>query len=120
MPEAFRNQPRQPDEQQTIGVVEGRSPWRLAPEHVDLLAKNQISASRRALDWNSPISAPKSNLSSWTIEQQHHPIRTGSPAVWSFRQGHREEPQQLLVISVDFWDRIIPNSRRLWLRRTGK
>ena len=37
----FRNQPRQPDEQQTIGVVEGRSPWRLAPEHVDLLAKNQ-------------------------------------------------------------------------------
>ena len=36
-----RNQPRQPDEQQTIGVVEGRSLWRHAPEHVDLLAKNQ-------------------------------------------------------------------------------
>src|SRR5438445_12364000 len=36
-----RNQPRQPDEQQTIGVIEGRSLWRLAPEHVDLLAKNQ-------------------------------------------------------------------------------
>jgi hypothetical protein len=33
--------PRQPDEQQTIGVIEGRSLWRLAPEHVDLLAKNQ-------------------------------------------------------------------------------
>src|SRR6266540_3869550 len=33
--------PRQPDEQQTIGVVEGRSLWRPAPEHVDLLAKNQ-------------------------------------------------------------------------------
>ena len=32
---------RQPDEQQTIGVIEGRSLWRLAPEHVDLLAKNQ-------------------------------------------------------------------------------
>src|SRR5262245_53845884 len=30
-----------PDKQQTIGVVEGRSLWRLAPEHVDLLAKNQ-------------------------------------------------------------------------------
>jgi len=36
-----RNQPRQPDEQQAIGVIEGRSLWRLAPEHVDLLAKNQ-------------------------------------------------------------------------------
>src|SRR5467141_1353162 len=33
--------PRQPDEQQTIGVVEGRSLWRPAPEHIDLLAKNQ-------------------------------------------------------------------------------
>ena len=35
----------------------------------------------------SPMSAPQSNLRSWTIGQQHHPIRTGSPAVWSFRQG---------------------------------
>ena len=47
----------------------------------------KISASRRALDWNSPMSAPQSNLSSSTIGQQHHPIRTGSPATWSFRQG---------------------------------
>ena len=33
------------------------------------------------------MSAPQSNLSNWTIGQQHHPIRTGSPAIWSFRQG---------------------------------
>jgi hypothetical protein len=33
------------------------------------------------------MSAPQSNLSSSTIGQQHHPIRTGSPATWSFRQG---------------------------------
>src|SRR5258708_13399424 len=50
--------------------------------------RTKISASRRALDWNSPMSAPQSNLSSWTIGQQHRPIRTGSPAIWSFRQGH--------------------------------
>jgi hypothetical protein len=35
------------------------------------------------------MSAPQSNLSSWIIAQQHHPIRTRSPAVRSFRQGHR-------------------------------
>jgi hypothetical protein len=56
------------------GPVEGWSLWRLAPEHVDLVAKNQDSASRRALDRNSPMSAPQSSLSSCTIEQQHHPI----------------------------------------------
>jgi hypothetical protein len=38
------------------------------------------------------MSAPQSNLSSWTIGQQHHPIRTGSPAIWSFRQGQLSEP----------------------------
>ena len=27
--------------------------------------RTKISASRRALDWNSPMSAPQSNLSSW-------------------------------------------------------
>jgi len=42
----------------------------------------------RALGWISPISAPQSNLSRWTIGHQHHPIRPSSPAVWSFRQGH--------------------------------
>jgi hypothetical protein len=31
------------------------------------------------------MSAPQSNLSNWTIGQQHHPIRTGSRAIWSFR-----------------------------------
>jgi hypothetical protein len=36
-----RNQPRQPTEQQAIDVVESRLLWRLAPEHVDLVAKNQ-------------------------------------------------------------------------------
>jgi transposase InsO family protein len=36
-----RNQPRQPNEQQAIDVVESRLLWRLAPEHVDLVAKNQ-------------------------------------------------------------------------------
>jgi hypothetical protein len=51
--------------------------------------RTKISASRRALDWNCPMSAPQSNLSNWTIVQQHHPIRTGSPAVWSFRHGQR-------------------------------
>jgi hypothetical protein len=55
--------------------------------------RTKISASRRALDWNSPMSAPQSNPSSWIIAQQHHPIRTGSPAIWGFRQGQRiEEP----------------------------
>jgi hypothetical protein len=35
------------------------------------------------------MSAPQNNLSSWTIGQQHHPIRTASPAIWSFRQGQQ-------------------------------
>jgi hypothetical protein len=33
------------------------------------------------------MSAPQSSLNSWTIGQQHHPIRTGSPPVWRVRQG---------------------------------
>ena len=66
------------------------------------------------------MSAPQSNLSNWTIVQQHHPIRTVRQLYAVSDTDTREEPQQLLVISVDFWDRIIPNSRRLWLRRTGK
>jgi hypothetical protein len=57
----------------------------------------KISASRRTLDWNSPMSAPQSNLSSWTIGQQHHPIRTGSPAVRSFRQGQGGRPVGLVA-----------------------
>jgi hypothetical protein len=36
-----RNQPAQPNEQQAIDVVEGRSLWRLAPKHVFLVAKYQ-------------------------------------------------------------------------------
>jgi hypothetical protein len=36
-----RNQPRQPNEQHAIDVVEGRFLRRLAPEHIDLMAKNQ-------------------------------------------------------------------------------
>jgi hypothetical protein len=59
--------------------------------------RTKISASGRALDWNSPISAPQSNLSSWTIGQQHHPIRTGSPAVWSFRNGQVMEAGRRIV-----------------------
>jgi hypothetical protein len=49
--------------------------------------KTKISASRRALDWSSPMSAPQNNLSSWTIGQQHHPIRTASPAIMEFSTG---------------------------------
>jgi hypothetical protein len=50
-----------------------------------------FTAAYRKIDIKSgntaPMSAPQSNLSSWTIGQQHHPIRSGSPAIWSFRQG---------------------------------
>ena len=42
------------------------------------MTKTRICASRRALHWNSPMSAPQSNLSSWTIERFRKPqIRTG-------------------------------------------
>ena len=42
------------------------------------MTKIRICASRRALHWNSPMSAPQSNLSSWTIERFRKPqIRTG-------------------------------------------
>src|SRR5712671_7950062 len=60
--------PRQPDEQQTIGVVEGRSLWRPAPEHVDLLAKNQdLRFTPRAGLEQSNERTPQSNPSNWTI-----------------------------------------------------
>jgi hypothetical protein len=39
------NQPRQPDQQQTIGI-EGHSLWRLAPEHVNILAKDEPDVKR--------------------------------------------------------------------------
>ena len=60
--------------------------------------RTKISASRRALDWNSPMSAPQSNLSNWTIVQQHHPICTGSPAVWSFRHGQRVFDTDCIIV----------------------
>jgi hypothetical protein len=41
--------------------------------------RTRISASRRALERNSPMSAPQNNLSSWIIGREHHPIRAGSP-----------------------------------------
>jgi hypothetical protein len=79
------NQSRQPYEQQAIDIVEGYFLWRLAPEHIELMAK-MISASRRVLDRHNPITAAQSNLSTSIIKQEHHPIRVVSPAVSSFRQ----------------------------------
>jgi len=71
--------------------------------------RTKISASRRALDWNSPMSAPQSNLSNWTIVQQHHPIRTGSPAIWSFRQGqHGPSIQGRGHVVADWARRALP------------
>jgi DNA invertase Pin-like site-specific DNA recombinase len=49
----------------------------------------RISASSRALDRSSPVSAhpsSKKNRSSW---HEHHPIRPSAPPVWAFRQGTR-------------------------------
>jgi IS5 family transposase len=50
--------------------------------------RTRISASRRALDRNSPTSAPQSTLKNSIIGHEHHPIRACSPAVSGFRQGH--------------------------------
>jgi hypothetical protein len=68
------------------------------------MTKTRNCASRRALHWNSPMSAPQSNLSSWTIVQQHRPIRTGSPAVWSFRHG-QVITAMIVVVLIDSDDR---------------
>jgi hypothetical protein len=48
---------------QTVDATEGHSLRRFAPQHVELVSKNQgISASNRALDRNSLVSAHASNL----------------------------------------------------------
>ena len=91
-----RNQSRQPYEQQAIDVVEGHSLWRLAPEHVDLMAKNHdLRLTPCAGPEQSDDGSAKQSEQS-TIKQQHHPIRIGSPAVSSFRQG---QPQAAEVLS---------------------
>ena len=43
--------------------------------------RTRISASRRALERNSPVGAPHSNLSRGIIGHEHHPIRAGSPGI---------------------------------------
>jgi hypothetical protein len=61
--------------------------WRLALEHIELMAKNQdLSASRRVLDRNNPIRAPQSNLTKSIIRPELQPIRAVSPAVSDLRQ----------------------------------
>jgi hypothetical protein len=59
--------------------------------------RTKISTSRRVLDWISPISAPQSNLSSWTIRHQHHPIRSGSPAVFGSDNSSSRRTRWLVV-----------------------
>jgi hypothetical protein len=71
-------QPRQQNEQQAIDVAQCRPVRRFAPEHIDLVAKNQDLRFTLCADRNSP-SAPQSNLSSWIIGHERHPIRAGSP-----------------------------------------
>jgi len=48
----------------------------------------RISASSRALDRNSPVSAHPSSKRKSIIVHEHHPIRPSAPPVWGFRQGH--------------------------------
>jgi hypothetical protein len=69
-----------------MAIVEGSlsflPKWLLS--RATLVADDHAHGStRRTLDWNSPMSVQQSNLSSWTIGQQHHPIRTGSLAIWN-------------------------------------
>jgi hypothetical protein len=45
------------------------------------------AVSRRALDRNSPTSAPQSSLRKSIIGNEHHPIRGRMPAAGAFRQG---------------------------------
>ncbi len=47
----------------------------------------RISASSRALDRNSPVSAHPSSKRKSIIVHEHHPIRPSAPPVWGFRQG---------------------------------
>jgi hypothetical protein len=47
----------------------------------------RISASSRALDRNSPVSAHPSSKRKSIIVHEHHPIRPSAPSVWGFRQG---------------------------------
>jgi hypothetical protein len=51
----------------------------------------RISASSRALDRNSPVSANPSSKRKSIIVHEHHPIRPSASPVWGFRQGHRDE-----------------------------
>jgi hypothetical protein len=58
-----------------------------APQHVDLLPQNQISASSRTLEQNKLVGADRSNVKTSTIEPEHDPIRPKQPTGRSFRQG---------------------------------
>jgi hypothetical protein len=47
----------------------------------------RMSASSRALDRNSPVSAHPSSKRKSIIVHEHHPIRPSASPVWGFRQG---------------------------------
>ena len=72
------NEATQPNEHQSVESSESKSLRGGAPQHVDLLPQNQISASSRTLEQNKLVGADRSNVKTSTIEPEHHPIRPDS------------------------------------------
>ncbi len=60
----------------------------------------RISASSRALDRNSPVSAHPSSKRKSIIVHEHHPIRPSAPPVWGFRQGQAEALTKYIVVDM--------------------
>ena len=92
-----RNQSRQPYVQQAIDIAEGYSLWQPAPEHIELMAKNDdlrltSCAGPKQSDHGSAKQSEHINH-----QEEHHPIRVASPAVSSFRQAHQINLQMSLI-----------------------
>jgi hypothetical protein len=80
-------EPTEADEYQAIDAAEVMPPWRRPPQHIDLLAQHQFSASSAALGRNRPTSAHQINLQRSHIGPQHRPSRHHLLAGRGLRQG---------------------------------
>jgi hypothetical protein len=76
-----RNETPKPNKHQTVEIAESKSLRDLLRSTLICCRRTRISASRRALERNKPVSADHSNMRTSTIGHEHHPIRPRSPTL---------------------------------------